>query len=102
MYLLDTIAHKEFIIKEFKTKHLVQEGGHTEWQEVVCENKVRKSLILEIQTKLEEKGFNIGVLGPTGDLDFVTRKIIADYQREYGLPIGGLNIETLESLNISY
>ena len=41
-------------------------------------------------------------MGPTADLDFVTRKILSDYQRANELPVGGLNIETLESLDVRY
>ena len=100
MCLTDTVGYKSFILKEFTKKQLVQEGGFTDWREVVCENNITKSLILKVQTRLEQNGFNIGVMGPTADLDFVTRKILSDYQRANELPVGGLNIETLESLDV--
>ena len=53
MCLTDTVGYKSFILKEFTKKQLVQEGGFTDWREVVCENNITKSLILKVQTRLE-------------------------------------------------
>lgn len=100
MYLSDTVGYKSFILKDFSSKQLLREGGFTEWREVVCENKINKNLVLKVQSRLEENGYSIGVIGPTGDFDFVTRKILSDYQRANGLPVGGLNIETLDALGV--
>jgi peptidoglycan hydrolase-like protein with peptidoglycan-binding domain len=79
-------------------KVVVRQGGLQDWKEVLCSNKLTTEKVIEIQKALKSRGYDPGplddVLGP------VTRAALVKYQKEKGLPVGNLNIETLKSLGV--
>ena len=80
-------------------KELAKNGGYTEWKEVVCEPN---SLIYtQVQNALNERGYDTGKPFKA-KMHTKLKGGLTKYQRDNGLPIGNLNIETLESLNVTH
>jgi len=81
---------------------MVKEGSYTEWREVLCEDKLTIGTIGNIQRALISNGFDLGSGGADRMLGPSTRAALLKYQKDQGLPVGGLNIETLNSLGVIY
>ncbi|MFK7905568.1 MAG: peptidoglycan-binding protein [Chitinophagales bacterium] len=81
------------------TRKLVKAGGFTDWVEVLCEAKVTRAKIVEVQQALRSRGYDPGpidnVLGPR------TKQALVQFQKDNGLPVGNLNIETMRALGVS-
>jgi hypothetical protein len=73
-------------------------GNFSEWVEVVCPGKGSTASILEIQRALNKLGYNAGTAD--GILGARTKTALAKYQRDNGLPIGGMNAPTLKKLGL--
>ena len=73
--------------------------GRMEWHQVLCETNVTPNVIADIQSALHGAGHDPGpidgIYGPR------TRSAVKTYQKEKGLPSGGLTFDTIKSLGIS-
>lgn len=73
-------------------------GNFSDWREVLCPNKVSDVSIRQLQQALNRAGYDVGtadgVMGPR------TKANLAKYQKDKGLPIGGMNMATLQSLGL--
>lgn len=74
-------------------------AGHHEWVEIVCDHNVTKKLIIQICSDLVRLGYYIekeeiekGVFGPT------TKQALHTFQEDYKLPVGSINLITLNKL----
>ncbi len=110
------LVEKETIVKQFvvvkdtsQTKHFkmteifneVQNyEGDLAWVEVLCESKITASLINEVQGFLSQKNYLSGT--SNGKLNNKTKEALKKYQKENNLPIGQLDLRTLESMGIVY
>jgi peptidoglycan hydrolase-like protein with peptidoglycan-binding domain len=82
---------------------LVRKGGFTEWKEVLCghilEGQTGIAKVQEIQRALQAKGYDPGpldnIIGPR------TKAALVKFQKDNGLPIGALDIQTLKALGVS-
>lgn len=83
-------------------KELVKEGEYTEWREILCDSKVTNYTISQIQEALISKGYDVGAAGADNVMGSATRNALVKYQRDNNLPVGNLNIETLQSLGVKY
>jgi hypothetical protein len=93
----------EQIAEEYATvtkRRLVKAGGFTEWREVMCNEKVDGYTVRQIQAALTAAGYDPGpadnVMGAR------TKAALTKYQKDKGLPIGNLDVETLKSLGVKY
>ena len=81
-----------------RNKTLIKQGGNTVWKEVLCENQINGNTILSIQRALKNRNYDIGnfdqILGPQ------TKAALAQFQRDNGLPVGQLDIDTLNLLGV--
>lgn len=81
-------------------RQLVKKGGYTEWREVLCVDKITSQIVRTVQAALRKEGFDPGpidnILGP------LTKAALVRYQKARGLPVGNLDIETLDALGIDY
>ncbi len=84
--------------KNVKKKVLVRKGGYTEWVEILCNESTTPSIIRAVQRALTDKGFNAGPVD--GVMGAQTRSALTQYQEKNGLPIGNLNMETLNALGV--
>lgn len=92
----DVPAEYETVTK----KNLVRKGGFTEWREVLCPNEVTAFTIRQVQEALKAKGYDPGPLDNI--LGAQTKAALTKFQRDSGLPIGNLDLETLRALNIQF
>ena len=74
-------------------------AARLEWRSVLCETNTTKELVMQIQSALEEAGFNPGTVD--GALGNATMQAIDAYQRKHNLPHGGLTLKTIEKLGIT-
>jgi hypothetical protein len=81
------------------SQKLVKTGGFTDWVEVLCEAKVTASKIMEVQQALKNKGYDPGPLDNV--MGARTKAALIQFQKDNGLPVGNLNVETLRALGIS-
>ena len=84
--------------KTVQKRVLVEKGGYQVWREILCGNDLTTDKIIQIQQALKAKGYNPGpiddVFGP------LTKSALIQYQKDKGLPVGNLNLETLRSLGL--
>ena len=85
---------------EFKTvaKRAKVSGESLEWRPVLCETNMTRDVVVRVQQALKNAGYKVGTVDgiPGG----ATMRAVDDYQRQKGLPTGGLTIRTLESLGV--
>ena len=79
---------------------LVKKGGFTEWREVLCPNEVTSYTIRQVQTALKAQGYEPGPLDNI--LGAQTKAALTKFQKDNGLPMGNLDLETLRKLGIQY
>ncbi|MEM9835290.1 MAG: peptidoglycan-binding domain-containing protein [Bacteroidota bacterium] len=73
-------------------------GNFSQWEEVLCPNKVTDVSIRAVQRALNAAGYNAGVAD--GIFGARSKAALAKYQKDKGLPIGGLNTATLRALGL--
>ncbi len=88
---------------EYKTvtkRVLVKAGGFSEYREVVCSKNITSQLVRQVQRALLAKGYTVGPAGTDNVLGKDTRAALIKYQKDNGLPVGNLNVETMKHLGI--
>ncbi|MCB0515258.1 MAG: peptidoglycan-binding domain-containing protein [Chitinophagales bacterium] len=85
--------------KDINKRVLVRAGGFTGWEEILCDANVNYNKISTVQRALKEKGYDPGPID--GVMGSLTKAALEKYQADNGLPVGNLNIKTLESLGIN-
>jgi len=78
----------------------VKPGGYTEWKEVICEAEIDSLLISKLQSALIALGYDEELPEANGKMNHITRNNLVQYQRDHKLPIGQLDLETLDHLGI--
>ena len=86
-------AEYETILEEVNA-----EEGRVEWRPILCEINAKPGLIKQVQSVLEEAGFDPGP--PDGALGRKTMQAIDLYQQKHGLARDFLTIETIEHMGI--
>ncbi len=79
-------------------KVLVAQGGYGEWVEVVCAGDVNNSMISRVQEALNSRGYDAGSVD--GVMGGRTRAALAKFQQDNGLPVGNMNIATMQALGL--
>jgi hypothetical protein len=88
------------IYKEVEEKRLTSRGGYTVWEEILCADKTSKSTVRKLQRALRARGYSIGAVD--GVIGSKTKIALKSFQADHELPVGNLNIKTLELLEIPY
>jgi hypothetical protein len=88
--------------KNISKRRLVKAGEYSDWREILCDSKVTNYTISQIQQALINEGYDVGPSGADNVLGGDTRAALMQYQRDNNLPVGNLNIETLNKLGIQY
>lgn len=81
-------------------KKTLIKGGYTVWKEVLCENQVNGNVILSIQSALKNRNYDIGNLDQT--FGPRTKAALTQFQKDEGLPVGQLDLDTLNLLGVEY
>ena len=93
---------KTEIPAEYKTvtHQELEKEGYMEWRSIPCETNMSQDRIRQIQIALLNKGYNPGKID--GVVGSETIAAVNAFQRDNQLPVDSyLNIETIESLNVS-
>jgi peptidoglycan hydrolase-like protein with peptidoglycan-binding domain len=88
---------------EYKTltkRVLVKAGGFSDYREVVCSKNMTTQLVRQVQKALTAKGYSEGAAGLDNVLGKDTREALIKYQKDNGLPVGNMNVETMKHLGI--
>ena len=93
----DTTLTKDFEKREIYYEELVMEG-YSEEREILCRSKITPAIIDQIQNALRKR--NYYTAKNTSTLDVTTTEALRKYQRDNGLPVGKLDMETLNTLEI--
>ena len=96
----DTTQTDNYKWEKFEFSEIVKKGGGTDWREVICDNEVTADLIRQIQGALRDGGYDSGSIDNI--IGTKTKAALVAFQRDNGLPIGNLNIETMDALGIDY
>ncbi len=96
--VLDTTEVKEFKLNTFEIDNSTEEAN-TEWREVICGAKVNKKFALMLNEALVQKGF-LDVNESSNVIGAASKKALTEYQKASGLPVGQLDLRTIESLGI--
>ena len=86
--------------KTITKRVLVKEGEYSDWREILCDENVNSNTYRQIQQALYDDGYDIGPTGVDGVFGAHTRAALLQYQRDNNLPVGNLNIETLNKLGV--
>ena len=73
-------------------------SGYSKWMPMVCESAMVPSLVIKIQKALKYQGYYDGIID--GNWGLEEKSAIRAYQKEKGLSITKLSIETMKSLGI--
>lgn len=84
--------------KTVSSKVLVSQGTFTDWVEVVCAGDVNSSLVSRVQKALNDRGYNAGTVD--GVMGGKTRAALAKFQTDNGLPLGNMNVATMQALGV--
>ncbi|WP_187270869.1 peptidoglycan-binding domain-containing protein [Neolewinella aurantiaca] len=82
----------------YTRQEMTGKGNFSEWVEVVCPGKGSAATIEQVQRALNRAGYNAGTAD--GIMGAKTKTALAKYQRDNGLPIGGMNAPTLRKLGL--
>jgi len=96
--LKDTTQSPNYTMTSVQQEKLLAKGGFTEWKEVLCPKQITKSLISQIQTALMNQAFYKEAL--TSSFDTKTKAALSDFQRANNLPVGQLDLETMDALGV--
>ena len=81
------------------TKQVKVKNGRLEWQPVLCQTNMSPAIIRSIQEALKQANFNPGPVD--GVLGSKTIAAVESYQKERGLPVGSLTLQTIKSLGVT-
>ncbi len=95
--LADTFFHKDFRMMKFEYKKLVEKAGTLRETEVVCSEARTPNLFLQVSTALKSYGY---MNSTTNQWDSKLAQAVQQFQKDSSLPVGDLNLETLEMLGI--
>ncbi len=76
-------------------------NAFTKWREVICNQAITISIINEVQSILRKFGYFKGGNTNNPVLDIEAKKSLVRFQKENYLPVGQLDVETLNLLGIS-
>lgn len=70
------------------------------WRPVLCDYNITKDVIMKIQESLSLRGFDTG--GVDGVFGSKTSAAVKEFQKSLGFQSGGITLETLRALGVSY
>ena len=86
---------------EYKTvtsRRLVRQGGFSEWKEILCPSQVTPATVRQVQESLRSRGYDPGPVDNV--MGSRTKAALVKYQKDNGLPVGQLDLDTLRSLGL--
>lgn len=96
--LSDTTQTDDFTYEYFLSKKTIPLKPDTEWKEVICKADLTPAFIFELQEKLSEEGYYQG--NPTSIYTSELKLALLNFQKDFDLPYGQIDLETLSELSI--
>ena len=93
----DTSQTDDYVVEYFTISEITS-SGFSEWKEVLCRSKLTKEIVRQIQLELQKLGFYQGRID--GNFSPLTESALINFQKENYLPMGQLDKESLEVLDI--
>ena len=91
----DPTATTEYDVRKVKLEKIVRKGGPIE-MDVLCQEKINKSLVRKIQNNLIKSGHLANTVKPSGILNEETKAALTLYQKDHQLAYGALTLETID------
>lgn len=89
------------ILYETVTKKVKVTDEQTQWVEILCEDRMTDSRLIEIQRALHRGGYNPGPID--GVVGWQTMSAIKDFQKDFNLTVADqLTIETVNALDANF
>ncbi len=95
----DTSKTENFRIVKIQTKELVK-GGFTGWKEVICNSDVTPEFYTKINRALFREGYNVDP--KSSIMSDRSKKALVQYQRDNDMPIGQIDMDTINALEVKY
>ncbi|MGB0930547.1 MAG: hypothetical protein ACPGVB_07215 [Chitinophagales bacterium] len=76
-----------------RTTRVFIKKGYCDWVEIICEEDETSELHYQIKDALRKRGYDGG---------YPLNHFLSKLQKDFGLPSGNFNIETMEALGIDY
>ncbi len=86
------------VYKDVVKREMV-EPSRVVWKRVVCKSSITSATIIKLQKALKEKGYYKGPID--GIVGRLTREAVKAYQKDNGMPVGGITYQVLKSLGIN-
>lgn len=99
IYQVDTTTTDQYDFEYYNFIEPSDEKAIMEWREVICEAFISNVFIQNLKTVLIENGC-LDKNESTKGIDQHVRRALSDYQKRFYLPLGNLNLETLEHMEI--
>ncbi len=99
--VIDTSLVKDFVELPFDYEVRIEKGGYTEWREIVCAVDVTEDFYRDVQKVLIANSY-YHADEADGQLSAASKNALVQYQKDYELPIGALDYETLEHMGVDY
>ena len=100
-YMTDTSQSDEYYIETGIRKRFLKPGGYTEWREIICEDKITPTITRNLIVAVRNAGYDIpNTITALSETRF--KAALTKYQKDNGLPVGQLDLETLDALGIEY
>jgi hypothetical protein len=94
----DTNKIKSFEMRPFEKRSLAKAGGVTEMVEILCDKDENAKLYHDISTALTSRGY---LKAPQEFKNDALQAALVQFQKDKGLPVGNMNILTLNSLGVN-
>ena len=98
VFLVSDEQQTDYVEETIVYKKLVHQGT-IEWKEILCGNKLDSDVLIKIQLALMQKGY-LDEAKPITKFSTEIKTALREYQRDFSLPMGQLDVETLEALGI--
>lgn len=98
--VIDTALVTDFVADTIWKEVLVD--AYTEEVEVICQDKITPQLAIAIHDALDSLGVSTSHIMDRDRIGYDTYDALSTVQEKYDLPVGDLDVETLEFLGISW
>jgi hypothetical protein len=98
--VVNTSATDEYEWETFDTSKSIVKGNHTEWREIVCGQEIKDNFINNLATALDKNGYSVENWQENNVFTIELKAKLQEFQRANRLPIGALDLETLEHLEL--
>ncbi len=98
--VVDTSLTDQWELVQHEHLTPIQSGGHHEWVEVICDNKLTESVKKHLQRYLSNHNYYSGPID--GILDRPLYDALTQFQKDNMIASGALSLETLVLMDIDY